>query len=595
MRLFITALACLISVSIFSQEETRLALVIGNANYDEGELKNPVNDAILVAQTLDSLDFDVILDTNLTDRASFIGSIRKFGIQRKNYDVGFVYYAGHGVQVDGENYLLPTKQIFAIAGEMGGEIFEEDIIEYGVNVNSILRYLTAEYGEVNVLILDACRNNPVRSMSEVTRSFTNNEDGLARNPPPSGSLIAYSTDQGKTALDGNGENSIYCESLCRNMLIEGLTIEQVFKRVRLDVERTTENRQSPVEEQKLTGDDFYLVKSDFEEEYDLIVKLSEEYKYDHALSIIEFIITKEPSVKAYNNRALIYWELEEYDKALEEYTRCIEIDPEYVSPYNRRANLYYELEEYDKALEDYARCIEIDPKFLKAYFNRANLYQNLEEYDKALKEYARCIEIDPKDLIAYNRRAFLYEELEEYDKALEEYARCIEIDPKDLIAYFNRANLYQNLEEYDKALEEYARCIEIDSDKPYIYFFQAKLYHKLQKYDKEKQTYQTAIDIDKEDPEGYYYIGLSYLHDSNYLRALRYFNLAIEKLSADDLGSLEKDYWIPNEDNERLPLSNLHIQRAEIYEKLGDRGLMCEDYEKACELGDCEAYNKHCK
>ena len=101
-----------IPLLLFSQEEKRLALVIGNANYDKGKLNNPVNDALLIAETLKKLEFDVILDTNLTDKRLFKDKIREFGNKRPEYDVAFVYYAGHGIQVGSENYLLPTKEVF---------------------------------------------------------------------------------------------------------------------------------------------------------------------------------------------------------------------------------------------------------------------------------------------------------------------------------------------------------------------------------------------------------------------------------------------------------------------------------------------------
>ena len=103
-----------ISTLSFSQEEKRLALVIGNSNYDSiAVLKNPVNDAKLIAKTLDSLSFDVILATDL-DKGEFMSKVLEFGKRRSDYDVGFVYYAGHGVQINGENYLLPTNQNFEL-------------------------------------------------------------------------------------------------------------------------------------------------------------------------------------------------------------------------------------------------------------------------------------------------------------------------------------------------------------------------------------------------------------------------------------------------------------------------------------------------
>ena len=249
MRNVFTALLFFISISLFSQEEKRLALVIGNAKYDKGELKNPVNDARLIASTLDSLDFDVILKENLENRTDFIRSIREFGNKRSEYDVAFVYYAGHGIQVDDENFLLPTKEEFSS---------EEDVLDFGVSVQNIMRYLRAQTNEVNILILDACRDNPFESNWDTTRSLKGG--GLAKIPPPTGSLIAFSTDSGQTAPDGDGDNSIYTISLAKNMLLEDTSIDQVFRNVRSEVLAESNGEQRPVEATQLTGQTFYLKK-----------------------------------------------------------------------------------------------------------------------------------------------------------------------------------------------------------------------------------------------------------------------------------------------------------------------------------------------
>ena len=182
MRNIFTAILFFISVSLFSQDEKRLALVIGNANYDKGELKNPVNDARLIASTLDSLDFDVILKENLESQTDLKMAIFEFGNKRSNYDVAFVYYAGHGIQIDGENYLLPTKQDFTT---------ENSVKMFGVSVQDIMGFLRAQTNQVNILILDACRDNPFESKWNTTRSLKS--QGLAKIPPPTGSLIAFST------------------------------------------------------------------------------------------------------------------------------------------------------------------------------------------------------------------------------------------------------------------------------------------------------------------------------------------------------------------------------------------------------------------
>jgi len=241
-------LLCCTSLLVLSQEEKRLALVIGNANYDKGELKNPVNDALLIAETLKKLDFDVILDTNIENKSAFVDVVMEFGDKRPEYDVAFVYYAGHGVQVGAENYLLPTKVDFQK---------ETDVRMKAISVQDIMMYLTGMTNQVNILILDACRDNPFEGNWNATRSLKGS--GLAKIPPPTGSLIAFSTDAGRTAADGKGKNSIYCESLSKNLLKANTEINQVFKNVRTDVLAATNNNQSPVENSKLTGDAFYLL------------------------------------------------------------------------------------------------------------------------------------------------------------------------------------------------------------------------------------------------------------------------------------------------------------------------------------------------
>ena len=246
MRKLYFIITLMVPMLIFPQSEKRLALVIGNANYDKGPLKNPVNDALLIAKTLKELDFDVILDTNIVDQRSFQNKIREFGNKRADYDIAFVYYAGHGIQVGSENYLLPTKEIFEN---------ELDVKERGVSVQTIMSRLTYMTDQINVLILDACRDNPFESNWNATRSLKGG--GLAKIPPPTGSIIAFSTDAGNTAADGNSINSIYTESLCYQLLKEHTSLDQIFRNVRADVLKKTNGIQRPVEASQLTGNAFF--------------------------------------------------------------------------------------------------------------------------------------------------------------------------------------------------------------------------------------------------------------------------------------------------------------------------------------------------
>ena len=240
-------LLLLFSFFSFSQQEKRLALVIGNSDYIKGPLKNPVNDASLIAETLEGLDFEVMLYKNLKTRASMLKAISEFGQKRPLYDVGFIYYAGHGIQVNNENFLIPTDEL------INNKLEVED---YAVSLQKILRYLESSgvSNNINFLVLDACRDNPY----EMSWSRSSKGNGLAKTPPPTGSLIAFSTDSNQTAADGDGDNSLYSLSLSKNLTKENISIEQVFKNVLTEVLDESENTQSPVYESKLTGSTYAL-------------------------------------------------------------------------------------------------------------------------------------------------------------------------------------------------------------------------------------------------------------------------------------------------------------------------------------------------
>ena len=385
-RLFITALACLSFFSIYSQNDTRLALVIGNSNYEQGELKNPVHDALLVAKTLESLDFEVILDTNITDKLSFTKTIRDFGEKRANYDVAFVYYAGHGIQINSENYLLPTHETFKQ---------EFDVIDFGVSVQSILRYLNGVTNKVNILVLDACRNNPFEYHWDAKRSVQGGK-GLAKIPPPTGSIIAFSTEAGNTASDGQGENSVYCESLCRNMLLPNISLDQLFRNVRSDVLNATQDQQRPIEASQLTGQTYYLLKREDYSKIDvneISVSASEAIKSRDFKNAIDYLTLLEVYYKSnlnYENKnklANIYLEL----------GRCnIEL---HASEPNEFYNSMYNAGKWDEiAYEEYIR---LSDKYLNyasdAFLNSKNILdeigineKNKINYSEAFYKYLRA-------------------------------------------------------------------------------------------------------------------------------------------------------------------------------------------------------------
>ncbi len=513
------------SISSFSQER-RLALVIGNSNYEKGELKNPVNDAKLISKTLDSLGFDVIEKYNLSTKRELLDAIRDFGVKRESYNVGFVYYAGHGVQIKAENFLLPTKEKFTS---------EIDIEDYGVSVQSILRYLESKTDQVNILVLDACRDNPFEVIWNKTRSL--NGGGLAKIAPPTGSLIAFSTDAGKTAADGKNENSIYTESLAKNMLIESISIDQVFRNVRSEVLTKTNGAQRPAESTQLTGNSFYLVRSNYEKQFKIVEDHINNKDYLDALATVNFILQNEPnSVKALLFRAGIYAiSLNNFDKALNDYNKAIEIQPNdsniyylkatalenykhyneaiiahskaiEISPRNshyyisRGQSFEYDIKNYLKALDDYNKAVELEPENIKGLFNRAHLYQDkLEEYDKAFSDYSKILEIDPKYSDAYRNLAILIKNKFKNDKkALDFFNKSVELNPNDFEVFANRGDFFQyNLKDFERALSDYNKAIELAPNKAECHTFRGQLYEiHLKKYDKALEDYNKAIELE---------------------------------------------------------------------------------------------------
>ena len=226
----------------------RVALIIGNSNYQSSSLDNPINDAELMKKSLEDKGFQIILKLD-TDKEDFKKAVWEFGdlIEESGPNTtALFFYSGHGMQVNGENYLIPLGAKIKRLREVEVEAISADLI---MNALAI-----AENG-IKIMILDACRDNPFKS-------FTRNlQQGLAEMDSPTGTIIAYSTAPGRTALDGgfDYDNSIYTKNLTESMDVYDLKIEEVFKRTRKEVERTTEGDQVPWESSSLLGD-FYFNK-----------------------------------------------------------------------------------------------------------------------------------------------------------------------------------------------------------------------------------------------------------------------------------------------------------------------------------------------
>ena len=239
----------LLSLSFFStatEAEPRVALVIGNAHYgpEIGSLPNPVNDAVLIAKALQQTGFTVIKVTD-ADQKAMKRAIKDFGEKLSNAGpntTALFFYAGHGLQVNGTNYLVPIGAAIEKAGDVDIE---------SVSADTVLQQMDFAASRVNIVVLDACRNNPMqRSMRGMTR-------GLAPIDAPQGTFIAYSTAPGSVAADGSGSNSPYTQALAKTIVQPGVGIEEAFRDVRASVMKATNDKQIPWDSSSLTAPFFF--------------------------------------------------------------------------------------------------------------------------------------------------------------------------------------------------------------------------------------------------------------------------------------------------------------------------------------------------
>ncbi len=234
------------TVSVNTQGK-RVALVIGNAKYRFSPLNNPVNDATDMAASLRSVGFDVIEVKDATLK-QMREATRRFADKLEVSDVGLVYYSGHGIEVKGKNYLIPVN----------ADIRREyEVVDQAFDASNLLRMMESLQSgtkkRVNILIVDACRNN------DLPKSWRSTNSGLARMDAPAGSFISFATAPGQVASDGQGRNSPYTKHLLNALKQPNVPIEQVFKQVRRNVMDETGGEQVPWENSSLVGDFYFTV------------------------------------------------------------------------------------------------------------------------------------------------------------------------------------------------------------------------------------------------------------------------------------------------------------------------------------------------
>jgi len=230
--------------------ETRVALIIGNADYAHGgRLSNPPNDAAAVAQSLRQVGFQVISRSDL-GKVALEEELKSFTRAASGADVALIYYAGHGIEKGGANYLIPVDATLAADSDVDFEAVPLDLVMHSV----------AGAGKLKIVILDACRNNPFRDTMRRSTGTRGIGQGLAKPPDPEEGdmLVAYAADAGSTAEDGGGANSPFAAALAQHLRDPGIDIRIMFGKVRDDVRAATQHRQEPAVYESLGGEQFIM-------------------------------------------------------------------------------------------------------------------------------------------------------------------------------------------------------------------------------------------------------------------------------------------------------------------------------------------------
>jgi tetratricopeptide (TPR) repeat protein len=541
-------------IGLYAQQ--KYALVIGNAAYTAATpLRNPVNDANDMEATLKSLGWTVekVLNGSLASMEDSVIRLRnRLSVSHDSY--GFFFYAGHGVQSNGENYLIPVD----------ANIPSENYLrQRAVSMQTMLAELNDAGNALNVVVLDACRDNPFSWARSGNRGLT-----LVSNQPAD-SIIVYATSAGSTAADGEGRNGLFTAHFLNNLKSPGVEVSEVFRRTMGDVARASGNKQRPAVYSQFPGiaylgskpgnntpapqpapsgdaEAYYnLGKGHYDKrEYDQAVqafseaiRLNSQYvdafvyrglaygnkgNYDQEIKDHSEAIRLNPKYAlAYYNRGLAYYNKKDYDQAVKDYTEAIWLDPKYALAYNNRGLAYYYKWNYDQAIADYNEAIRLDPKYAYAYNNRGLAYESKKNYDQAIKDYGEAIRFNPQYALAYYNRGIAYYYKKEYDQAIKDYGEAIRLDPKYVNAYYNRGLAYYYKKEYDQAIKDSAEAIRLNPQYANAYNNRGNAYYSKKDYDLAIRDYTEAIRLNPQYVLAYRNRGLAYYYKGNYDQAIK--------------------------------------------------------------------------
>jgi tetratricopeptide (TPR) repeat protein len=448
-RFLFAALFATLAVSVWAQTGNRYALVIGNAEYQRiDKLKNTINDARDISAALQNLGYQVDLKLNL-GHLQMVDAIETFTtkLAGNRANEGFFWYAGHAVQIQDENYLLPVDITVDTVNRVRAGSF---------SLNNLIDMLDTAKNKVNVLILDACRDNPLP-----TAGRGGGGRGLAMiRDVPSDLFVMFSTAPGNKADDGAAgkRNSPFAEAFLKHIK-SNEPVYQMAIDVTQETLNITDQRQRPFQRGSIISEKYYSLNPQGGRSAQPTVQPTPQPAPQPA---------SRPSpttgnAKEHFDKGNLFYDRDDYDTAILEFNEAIRIDPNYKEAYLYRGISYLEgKNDSDNAIADFTQAIRIDPNYMEVYFARGYIYGVNSENDKAIEDFTQAIRLDPNNSGLYLYRGNIYFIKKDYDKAITDYNQAIRLDPKNASTIIKRGNAYFNKQDYDKAIADYNQAIRLD-------------------------------------------------------------------------------------------------------------------------------------
>jgi uncharacterized caspase-like protein/Tfp pilus assembly protein PilF len=439
----------LLLVSPVAHADKRVALVIGNSAYrPQGELTNPRNDATDVAAALKGHGFQVIEGLDL-DKVALDRKIRDFAAALVGADVGLFFYAGHGLQVSGNNHIIPVD----------AELMTESALDFETVRLDLVQKTMERAAATNILIVDACRNNPfTRNLERAmgTRSAAIGR-GLAPVEAGFGTLISFSTQPGAVAADGRGRNSPFTGSLVKHLLSSNEEIMSLLLDVRVDVLRETNRKQVPWEHTALTSRFYFKAGAN---------PTPPPYTPNPVLSAPatpQTNVGARYAAQAALNEGVAAHKRGEYTLAITHFSEAIRLEPQDPDGFTRRGLSYFSNHDYDEAIADLSEAIRLAPESARAHLYRGMAYHGKDDSnpDRAIADYNNAIRFDPKLAFAFFARAYAYRSKKDFDRAILDYTEAIRLNPEG--SWFKeRGAVFFDKKDFDRAIADYDEAIRLN-------------------------------------------------------------------------------------------------------------------------------------